>query len=243
MIPVAFDYVAPATVEEALADVCRLLDGSPLAIELAAARVRLVGVEALRDSLESGLEMLRTTAPDVPERQRALATTIAWSHDRLGDGARQLCRRLVVFEQAFTLEAVEAVGNPEGDLGIDTLDGLTSLIDNSLVGQTEMRDGEPRFSMLETIRELIASPVEDDILLRARRPLMETYDNALKTNSGWMSLVARAQTEGERIERFTRARDRLAAITAAQVQATAARYLQPDQRLEIVVLPRVTGTP
>ena len=71
--------------EAALAEVCRLLDGVPLAIELAAARVRLVGIDGLRESLESGLELLRTTAPDVPERQRALASTIAWSHDRLGD--------------------------------------------------------------------------------------------------------------------------------------------------------------
>ena len=116
-------------VEEALADVCRLLDGLPLAIELAAARVRLVGVEALRDSLESGLEMLRTTAPDVPERQRALATTIAWSHDRLGDGARQLCRRLVVFEQAFTLEAVEAVAADVGDV----IELLTQVMEAGLI--------------------------------------------------------------------------------------------------------------
>ena len=89
---------------------------SPLALELAAARVRLLGLAGLRDSLESGLELLRTTAPDVPERQRALASTIAWSHDRLGDASRRLCRRLVVFGQAFTLEAVEAVAADLGDV-------------------------------------------------------------------------------------------------------------------------------
>jgi predicted ATPase len=60
-------------------------------------------MDGLLESLETGLELLRTTAPDVPDRQRAMATTIAWSHDRLGEGARQLCRRLVIFEQAFTL--------------------------------------------------------------------------------------------------------------------------------------------
>ncbi len=76
--------------EQALADVCRLLDGVPLALELAAARLRLVGIEGLRESLETGLELLRTTAPDVPERQRAMATTIAWSHDRLSE-ARASC--------------------------------------------------------------------------------------------------------------------------------------------------------
>ena len=92
--------------------------------------------------------------------------------------------------------------------------------------------------MLATVRGLIAAPVDDDTLLRARRPLLESYDNALKTNAGWMALVDRAQSEPEQIERFAQAKERLSALTAADVQAMAARYLQPDQRLEILVLPR-----
>jgi zinc protease len=95
-----------------------------------------------------------------------------------------------------------------------------------------------RAAMLATVRALIAAPVDDDTLLRARRPLLESYDNALKTNAGWMNLVDRAQTEPERIERFAQAKERLSALTAADVQAMAARYLSPEQRLEIVVLPR-----
>jgi zinc protease len=98
-----------------------------------------------------------------------------------------------------------------------------------------------REAMLETVRALIAEPVDDDTLLRARRPLMESYENALKTNPGWMNLADRAQTEPERIERFARAKERLSALTAADVQAMAARYLKPDERLEIVVLPRGGG--
>ena len=127
-----------------------------LAIELAAARVRLVGVEALRDSLESGLEMLRTTAPDVPERQRALATTIAWSHDRLGDGARQLCRRLVVFEQAFTLEAVEAVAADVGDV----IELLTQVMEAGLIRPLigRIRIG---FVMPRTVRTFVRRLVSD----------------------------------------------------------------------------------
>ena len=115
--------------EQALADVCRMLDGVPLALELAAARLRLVGIEGLLESLETGLELLRTTAPDVPERQRAMATTIAWSHDRLSEGARQLCRRLVIFEQAFTLEAVEAVAADVGDV----IELLTQVMEAGLI--------------------------------------------------------------------------------------------------------------
>jgi zinc protease len=96
-------------------------------------------------------------------------------------------------------------------------------------------------AMLEAVQALIAGPVDNDTLLRARRPLVESYENELKTNAGWMNLVDRAQTEQERIERFTRAKERLSAITAGELQATAARYLQPNERLEIVVLPRVAS--
>jgi zinc protease len=98
-----------------------------------------------------------------------------------------------------------------------------------------------REAMLETVRALIAEPIDDDTLLRARRPLLESYDNALKTNAGWMNIADRAQSEPERIERFARAKERLTALSAADLQAMAARYLKPEERLEIVVLPRGTA--
>ncbi len=144
--------------EGALAEVCRLLDGSPLAIELAAARVRLVGVEALRDSLESSLEMLRTTAPDVPERQRALATTIAWSHDRLEEGARRLCRRLVIFEHAFTLEAIEAAADDA--VAGDVIELLTQVMEAGLIRPLigRVRIG---FVMPVTVRTFVRRLVSD----------------------------------------------------------------------------------
>jgi predicted ATPase/DNA-binding SARP family transcriptional activator len=147
--------------EAELADVCRLLDGVPLALELAAARVRLVGIEGLRESLESGLELLRTTAPDVPERQRVLASTIAWSHDRLGEGARQLCRRLVVFEQAFTLEAVEAVAADAGDV----IELLTQVMETGLIRPLigRIRIGFVMPTTVRTfIRRLVSDPHEND---------------------------------------------------------------------------------
>lgn len=98
-----------------------------------------------------------------------------------------------------------------------------------------------RAAMLDTIRALAAEPVDADTLLRARQPLLEGYDNALKTNAGWMALVQRAQTEPERIERFRAGKAALAAITAEEVQATAARYLQADAAVAILVLPQHSG--
>jgi zinc protease len=95
-----------------------------------------------------------------------------------------------------------------------------------------------RQAMIDTVRKLIAAPVDADTLLRARRPLLETYDNALKSNAGWMSLADRAQTEPERIARFASAKDKLAALTAEDVRAIAARYLDPAKAVEIEVLPR-----
>lgn len=98
-----------------------------------------------------------------------------------------------------------------------------------------------REAMLETIQALIDDPVDEDLLLRARRPMIESYENALKTNNGWLALIDRAQSQPRDIERFTRAPALLADITPAQIQAIASRYLQPDQRLEILVLPRPEG--
>lgn len=95
-----------------------------------------------------------------------------------------------------------------------------------------------RRAMLDTVAALIAEPVDDDELLRARQPMIEAYDNALKTNRGWMNLVERAQRKPERIGRFVEGKQRLSSLTPEDVRAMAARYLKPEERLEIVVLPR-----
>ena len=156
--------------ERELAEVCRLLDGVPLALELAAARVRVVGIGGLRESLESGLELLRTTAPDVPERQRALASTIAWSYDRLDGGAQQLCRRLAVFEQAFTLEEAEAVA---ADLG-DVIDGLTQVMDAGLV-RTLVSRVRIGFVMPTTVHAFVRSNIADQHELDPPRLALAAY--------------------------------------------------------------------
>jgi zinc protease len=95
-----------------------------------------------------------------------------------------------------------------------------------------------RKAMLETVRKLITQPVDADTLLRARQPLLEAYDNALKTNGGWMAYAASAQREPDRIVRFTQGKRIAEAITPADLQAFAAKYLDPDKRLEIDVLPK-----
>ncbi len=156
--------------ERELAEVCRLLDGVPLALELAAARVRLVGIDGLRAGLETGLELLRTTAPDVPERQRALASTIAWSFDRLDEGAQRLCRRLAVFEQAFTLEAAEAVA---ADIG-EVIDGLTQVMDAGLV-RTLVSRVRIGFVMPATVHAYLRSNLADPRELDPARLALAAY--------------------------------------------------------------------
>ena len=137
----------------AVAEICRRLDGLPLAIELAAARVRLLPPPALLARLEQRLPLLTGGARDLPARQQTLRDTIAWSYDLLAETEQRLFRRLAVFVGGWTLEAAEAVGAVEPDL--DVVEGLAALVDQSLVQQAALPEpeGAVRFSMLETVRE------------------------------------------------------------------------------------------
>jgi predicted ATPase/class 3 adenylate cyclase len=137
----------------AVAEICRRVDGLPLGIELAAARVRLLTPQALLSRLERRLPILTGGPRDLPQRQRTLRDTIAWSYELLDDAERRLFWRLSVFAGGFTLESAEAVFEADGGLGISVFDGLASLLAQSLVRSYEGHDGEPRFTMLETIRE------------------------------------------------------------------------------------------
>ncbi len=139
--------------ESAVRDVCSRLDGLPLAIELAAARTKVLSPSAMLDRLESRLQLLTGGALDLPERQQTLRGTIDWSHDLLNEPERKLFRRLSVFAGGSTVEAAEAVCNTGNDLGVDVFEGLSSLVDKNLVQQADRIDSHPRFSMLETIGE------------------------------------------------------------------------------------------
>jgi predicted ATPase/class 3 adenylate cyclase len=145
----------------AVAEICHRLDGLPLAIELAAARIRILSPEALLRRLENRLKLLTGGARDLPERQRTLQATIGWSHDLLSEAEKVLFRRLPVFTGGRTLEAIETVCDAEGELGLDVLEGVTSLVDKSLLRQEEGIGGEPRLVMLETIHEYAREKLEE----------------------------------------------------------------------------------
>jgi predicted ATPase/class 3 adenylate cyclase len=135
----------------AVAEICRRLDGLPLAIELAAARLRLFSPEALRDRLGSRLELLRSTTRDVPERQQTLRATIEWSYAMLEPAEQRVFERLAVFADA-DIQAIEAIVSAVGG-DADVEEVLASLIEKSLVRQADVAEGEPRVRMLETIRD------------------------------------------------------------------------------------------
>jgi predicted ATPase/class 3 adenylate cyclase/Tfp pilus assembly protein PilF len=137
----------------AVAEICVRLDGLPLAIELAAARIKMLPPKAMLQRLTSRLKLLTGGARDLPERQRTLRATIEWSHALLDQGEQMLFARLAVFSGGRTLEAMEAICDAEGDLPVDTFEGVSSLLDKSLLRQEEGPNGEPRFVMLETIHE------------------------------------------------------------------------------------------
>ena len=148
------DFAVDNASAPAVAEICWRLDGLPLAIELAAARVRLFPPEALLARLEKRLPFLTGGARDAPARQRTLRDAIAWSHDLLDPEEQAVFRRLAVFAGGFTLEAAEAVANPDG--GLDVVGLVERLCEHSLLRQEDGAGDEPRFGMLETVREFAA---------------------------------------------------------------------------------------
>ena len=169
----------------AVAEICARLDGLPLAIELAAARIKMFSPQALLARLESRLKLLTGGARDSPARHRTLSGAIAWSYDLLDAGEQDLFRQLSVFAGGCTLEAAEAVcigGGRDRDL----LDGLASLVDKSLLRQDEGEGGEPRFRMLETIREY------------ARERLAESGEapETQRRHAGYYTTLAEAGSNG-----------------------------------------------
>jgi predicted ATPase/DNA-binding CsgD family transcriptional regulator/DNA-binding XRE family transcriptional regulator len=146
------DFVLSEANAPAVAGIVHRLDGLPLAVELAAARVRVLSPAALLARLDRRLPLLTGGAQDLPNRQRTLRDTIAWSYDLLPPQEQALFRRLAVFAGGWTLEAAEVVCDPSVDMGIDVLEGMTSLVDHSLV-QQQGTDDDARFGMLETVRE------------------------------------------------------------------------------------------
>ncbi len=147
------DFTITAETAPTVAAICSRVDGLPLAIELAAARVKMLPPSALLTRLESRLHLLTAGPRDVPERHQTLRKTIDWSYDLLNGSEQKLLRRMGVFRGGCTLEAAEAACDTRNDLGAEIFNVMSSLVDKSLVQQTDEGDDEPRFGMLETIRE------------------------------------------------------------------------------------------
>jgi predicted ATPase len=164
-------FVLTSTNAGSVTELCRRLDGLPLALELAAARTGLLPPEAMLSRLGERLALLTQGARDAPERQKTLRATIEWSYRLLGEREQTLFARLAAFRGGRTIEAIEAVCDLDGDLSGDLLDRLEALIDSSLLRQIPAAGGEPRFVMLETIHEyawerLCARRESEDVLRR-----------------------------------------------------------------------------
>lgn len=162
-----------------VAEICRKLDGLPLAIELAAARIKILSPRQILERLENRLKLLTGGAKDLPARQQTMRGAIEWSYDLLDESERVLFERLAVFAGGLTIEAAEAVcnnyelriTNDESNEGrrpktedqrpdIDILNGVSSLVGNSLLVQTETANGESRFRLLEVVREYALETLE-----------------------------------------------------------------------------------
>jgi predicted ATPase/serine/threonine protein kinase len=178
----------------AIAAVCARLDGLPLAIELAASRIKLLSPTTMLTRLESSLSLLTGGARDLPLRQQTIRGTVNWSYSLLNTAEQSLFRRLSVFTGGCTLEAVEAVCDTKGDLGLNVLDGMASMVDKSLIQQLGEASAERRFLMLSTLREYalerLAESSEEFATRRAHAAyyvvLAEECGGELTTHPEWL---------------------------------------------------------
>ena len=155
---VNFDFELTLDNAQAVIDICKYLDGLPLAIELAAARIRILTPEKLRDRLERALDLLSGGSKDLPERHQTLRATINWSHSMLSESEKQLFRRLSVFKGGFTIEAAEYVGYGDTSDSFMVFDEVESLLDKGLLERTD--DGH-RFTFLQTINDFSTEQLVD----------------------------------------------------------------------------------
>jgi predicted ATPase/DNA-binding XRE family transcriptional regulator len=179
------DFVLSDGNAATVAAICSRLDGLPLAIELAAARSRAIPPTTLLSRLLKRLPVLTGGHRDAPARQQTLRDTIAWSYALLSPAEQTLFHRLAVFVGGCTLELATAVCDVEGDLGLDVLDGMSSLVEKSLLNVLDGPDGAPRYQMLETIREF------------AQERMVAVGDAEVLERRHAIALVALAEAAGE----------------------------------------------
>ncbi|MFW9886663.1 MAG: DUF4062 domain-containing protein [Candidatus Thorarchaeota archaeon] len=194
------DFVLTQENASKIAEICRHLDGLPLAIELAAARIRLLSPDAMLDRLERKLPLLKSLSRDLPLRQKTMQDTIKWSYDLLEPQEANFYRRLAAFSGGWTLNAAESVCNPELEIAEDTLGILERLVDKNLVHYREDASGAARFDMLETIREFATERLAesgDESLIKQRHAdffvrLAEDAESILPSHKRemWISSLA-----------------------------------------------------
>jgi predicted ATPase len=180
-----------------IVEICRRLDGLPLAIELAAARIRLLTPELLLDKLDERLQLLAGGARDMPERHQRLRDTIAWSYDLLDEDAKTTFARLGAFRGGFTLEAAEAICGYDG---LDVLNALSALIEQSLV-RNGIAGAEPRFMMLETIREFATELLREGLDPESTLEQHARYYAELARLGGIAVRSGGSQSDLDRLER------------------------------------------
>jgi predicted ATPase/DNA-binding CsgD family transcriptional regulator/DNA-binding XRE family transcriptional regulator len=204
------NFTVPLESARTVADICLRLDGLPLAIELAAARAKVLSPALLLERLEHRLLLLVGGARDLPARQRTLRDTIAWSHDLLMESDRRLFRCLAVFAGGCTLAAAEALCEAEADPGRPVLDGLASLVDKNLVQREDGPDSEPRFVMLETVREFALEQLAQSGEGEAAAERHAEYFLAL-AERGELAVWMAGPAQLEWLERFERDHDNMRA--------------------------------
>ena len=194
------DFVVTDENARVIAEICVRLDGLPLAIELAAARVKILSPHALRDRLVNRLVVLSRDTRDAPDRLRTMRSAIAWSYDLLNPAEQALFPRLSVFAAGFSLAAAEVIAGPGDDSPLDVLEGISSLVDKSLLRQVDEVANESRFAMFETIRdyglEQLTVTGEDDatrrrlmmwcLSLAEQEPYLELFGTAYR---GWLTRI------------------------------------------------------
>src|SRR6266699_313007 len=221
--------VTPANTR-VIAEICVRLDGLPLAIELAAARVKILPPQALLTRLEYRLQVLTSGARDAPVRQQTLRNTLAWSYDLLDAREQWLFRRLSVFVGNCTLEAVEGLSTALGEKPADVLDGVASLMDKSLLRQVEQEGEEPRLLMLATIREYALEALAASGEMESTRRAHAAY---------YLALVEQAELElggpqqGSWLDRLEREHDNLRAALSWSLEQAGDE--EAGQRQEIAL--------
>jgi non-specific serine/threonine protein kinase len=207
---VQLDFVLDETNELAVATICRRLDGMPLAIELAAARVGLLPPAAMLRRLERRQLLLAGGGLDRPERHRTLQRTLDWSYELLQPAERRLFRRMAVFAGGCQLEALEAVCGDADPASPDLLDQLQELVDNSLVRLLESDGGERRVGLLETVREYAeALLIESGEVPTVRSRHRDWY-------VAWAEAVSPELTRADQVSWFRRLDDELGNFQAAR---------------------------